>query len=724
MTGPRSQPIRSRATGGLLVGLVALATLTIPTTAGAATVAITSTGPLTRIIVSDQLNCQVARQGDADLQFFSGGSDNGACGTLVAVDGVLFGPAFLPAASATGPRVPFTPVSQSAVTGAGTTGDPLKLTTIVDLGTTGVRLTQADSYVVGEDSYRTDVQIANGGTAPRAVVLFRAGDCYLQGSDQGYGFVDPARKTVGCSANPSNSPSGRVIAWSPVTDGNNYLEARQATVWGQIGAKSPLPDTCECGVFQDNAAALSWSLSLPAGGQETRSHLTTFSPAGQLPLLTAKTADSPAAATGEQDGYTITVSNPNPSPLVLDSVTDLLPAGFTYRAGTTTGATTANPAISGQTLDWTGPFTVPSSGSTSLHFGVNVADSSGQYFNRATADAAGSATVVSTGDTAPITVTAQPPNLPPSVDAGPAVAGDEGAPVSLRGTVTDPDGPPPSTAWTYTVGTGVDSGAACTFANPGAVETTVFCTDDGTYTLMLTAADGLNPPVSDTTQLTLANVAPTVTVTTPSADATSPVGQAVDLGAPFTDPGSNDSHTCEIQWGDGTSAQGAVGAGACSGTHTFAAPGAYTTVVRVSDDDGATGVAQVRVVVVAQSAVSVQGRGIVFDDGVTLFRFAVLADADGSHGVLRLRSHDGHFRSTSIDSLTTADRTATWSGTGRWNGADGYTFVATAQDTRIWRRYRWFSPRDRFSVSVRHSGGDVIFEASGPVWAGGIVLRP
>lgn len=724
MTGPRSRLIRSRATGGLLAGLVALATLAVPTKAGAATGAITSTGPLTQIIVSDLLNCQVARQGDAELQFFSGGSENGACGTLVAVEGVLFGPAFLPAASATGLRVPFTPVSQSPVTGAGTAADPLTLTTIVDLGTTGLRLTQTDSYVVGEDSYRTDVQFANAGAAPQAVVLFRAGDCYLQGSDQGYGFVDPARKAVGCSATPNNSPSGRVIAWSPVTGGNNYSEGGHTTVWGQIGAKSPLPDTCECEIFQDNAAALSWSFALPPGGQEARSHLTTFSPAGQLPLATAKTADSPAVVAGEQDGYTITVSNPNPSPVVLDSVTDLLPAGFTYRTGTTTGATTADPAISGQTLHWTGPFTVPSSGSTSLHFGVNVATSSGQYFNNATADAAGSASVVSTGDTAPITVTAPPANVPPSVDAGLVVAGDEGALVSLRGTATDPDGPSLSTVWSYTVGAGVDPGATCTFASPGAVETTVSCTDDGTYTLALTATDGLNPPVSDSTLLTLANLAPSVAVAIPSADSKSPVGRAVELRAPFTDPGSNDTHTCDIQWGDGTSAQGTVGAGACSGTHAFAAPGTYTIVVRVSDDDGATGVAQVRVAVVSQVGVIVNGGGIVVDDGVTLFRFAVLADADGTHGILRFLSHHGRFQSSSIDSLSAVDRTVTWSGTGRWDDADGYTFVATAQDARIGRWHPWLFPRDRFSVSVRDSTGAVVFETSGVVWAGGIELRP
>ena len=93
-----------------------------------------------------------------------------------------------------------------------------------------------------------------------------------------------------------------------------------------MDAQTDFPDTCECATFQDNGAGLSWALSIPAGQSRTVSHLTNFSPLGVTPLVTTKTADSPTVAAGGQDGYTITVSNPNATSAALASVTDVLPA--------------------------------------------------------------------------------------------------------------------------------------------------------------------------------------------------------------------------------------------------------------------------------------------------------------------------------------------------------------------------------------------------------------
>jgi uncharacterized repeat protein (TIGR01451 family) len=124
---------------------------------------------------------------------------------------------------------------------------------------------------------------------------------------------------------------------------------------------------------------------------------------GATALSTSKTADSATSAPGATNGYTITVSNPTASAVTLNSISDALPAGFTYVAGSTTGATTSNPTISGQTLTWAGPFTVPAAGSVSLHFNVVVATAPGEYLNNASADA-GAIAVAPTGPTAMITV--------------------------------------------------------------------------------------------------------------------------------------------------------------------------------------------------------------------------------------------------------------------------------------------------------------------------------
>jgi uncharacterized repeat protein (TIGR01451 family)/uncharacterized repeat protein (TIGR02543 family) len=130
---------------------------------------------------------------------------------------------------------------------------------------------------------------------------------------------------------------------------------------------------------------------------------------GATVLSTAKTADAPTAPAGGNDGYTITVSNPSGDAVTLDSISDELPAGFTYASGTTTGATTTDPAVAGQQLTWAGPFVVSAAtpggpGTVSLHFGVKVSSTPGDYFNNAGAVATGNS-VTPTGPTAKITVT-------------------------------------------------------------------------------------------------------------------------------------------------------------------------------------------------------------------------------------------------------------------------------------------------------------------------------
>jgi len=63
------------------------------------------------------------------------------------------------------------------------------------------------------------------------------------------------------------------------------------------------------------------------------------------------------------------------------------------------------------------------------------------------------------------------------------------------------------------------------------------------------------------------------------------VATAVDVTAPFTDSGANDTHTCGIDWDDGRSDTFAA-EGNCNRSHTFAHAGMYTIDVTVVDDDG------------------------------------------------------------------------------------------------------------------------------------------
>jgi hypothetical protein len=283
----RSTPAR-RTQGALVAACVVLLAGLLATTANAQTPTpyqdIASSGPLTHVYTGNDTSCQVAHTGDALNEVYPPSSIPGSCGTFVFVNGTLYAPDFNnhggSATGSIGQYTAFTPVSQSPVSGAGTTANPYVVTTVVDVGTTGLRITQVDKYVVGQESYRSDITITNNSGAALSGIVYRAADCYLQGNDRGFGFVDPANGAAGCSINANNSPAGRIEQWFPITAGANYMEAGFSTVWGAIGAHTAFPNTCECTTLLDNGAGISWNFSVAPAGSSTFAHYTTFSPQG------------------------------------------------------------------------------------------------------------------------------------------------------------------------------------------------------------------------------------------------------------------------------------------------------------------------------------------------------------------------------------------------------------------------------------------------------------
>jgi hypothetical protein len=255
-------------------------------------------GPLTQVSIGADLSCQVQHTGDTSLEFFPPTATPGDCGTFVATGGTLYTPDFSnhdrTATGSLGTRTAFTGVSQSAASGTGTSANPVKVTTVANVGGTGLRVSQLDSYTGGQESYRTDTTIQNTSSSQQTGVIYRAGDCYLQNSDIGFGFS--ASGGVGCSANANNSPPGRIEEWFPITGGNTFTEDGYSTVWGQIGAKAPFPNACaQCATQLDNGAGISWSFTLAPGASTTFSHYTTFSPTGRTgpPRSTAPTRIAP-----------------------------------------------------------------------------------------------------------------------------------------------------------------------------------------------------------------------------------------------------------------------------------------------------------------------------------------------------------------------------------------------------------------------------------------------
>ncbi|MEP6973485.1 MAG: hypothetical protein ABI869_04995 [Actinomycetota bacterium] len=344
--------------------------------------------------------------------------------------------------------------------------------TVVSLGTSGLRITETDSYVTGEEAYRTDVTVTNTNEVQVTAVLYRAGDCFLQNSDRGFGSSDPTTGSVSCVAGVLDDtgnfvPGSRIEQWFPLSPGSHYLEDGFDNVWAAIGTQLPFTDSCsQCSNYIDNGAGLSWGLTIPAGGSATRSHLTVFSPLGNVPLSTTKTADSVTTSAGGADGYTVTIHNPNTVAVSLNSITDTLPAGFSYTGGSTTGATTADPSISSQDLSWSGPISVPASGDASIHFNVTVASGPGDYFNNAGGTAEGF-TVAPTGDTAKITVTDSSAQFSATIDTSQGgvllLIPDDQNNLGTTGKIVIPPQPGPATDVVIT---------ASLFGQPGEIDAT------------------------------------------------------------------------------------------------------------------------------------------------------------------------------------------------------------------------------------------------------------
>lgn len=271
---------------------------------------IASGGPLDHIYVSEDLSCQVHIAGDLLNAFYPGSTVPGDCGTFVAVDGVLYASDYFSHEGTNtltlGTYGIFTPVSQSGVTGSGTSADPYRVVTVVDVGSTGLRLTQTDSYVEGDASYQTDVQVTNNSTVSKPVRVYRAGECLISGSISSYGFVSSG--APGCAQSPNNADGGRIEQWLPLTPADGYIEARYSDVWAAIASLGNLPNTCACSTLLAAAAGVNWDRALAPGASVTLSHEVVFTPA------IAPTATPTATATATATPTATPTDTPVPSP--------------------------------------------------------------------------------------------------------------------------------------------------------------------------------------------------------------------------------------------------------------------------------------------------------------------------------------------------------------------------------------------------------------------------
>lgn len=87
------------------------------------------------------------------------------------------------------------------------------------------------------------------------------------------------------------------------------------------------------------------------------------------------------------------------------------------------------------------------------------------------------------------------------------------------------------------------------------------------------------------------------------------VDTIVAAGALFSDPDSDDTHTAEWDWGDGSTSAGPVSEGTVTGTYTYTTPGVYTVMLTVTDGEASAEAVFQYVVVYDPGAGFVTGGG-------------------------------------------------------------------------------------------------------------------
>ncbi|MDB5324682.1 MAG: hypothetical protein JWM57_251 [Phycisphaerales bacterium] len=166
---------------------------------------------------------------------------------------------------------------------------------------------------------------------------------------------------------------------------------------------------------------------------------------------------------------------------------------------------------------------------------------------------------------------------------------DEGSPYSLHLSATTNIGYNAVTAW------GVNWGDSANEGFPGTQATAqhTYLSGGVTRTIQASAFDGHSWQNMDPLHVLIHSVPASIASIAPiSVDA----GQPVQLSTTFTDPGTGQTHTASIDWGDGrTSSSTLFGltlnefdhAGTISSTHTFQTHGTYTAILTIKDSTGA-----------------------------------------------------------------------------------------------------------------------------------------
>lgn len=118
----------------------------------------------------------------------------------------------------------------------------------------------------------------------------------------------------------------------------------------------------------------------------------------------SKTVVPDTVSAGGTVTYSINIQNTGTIPAYVDKITDVLPAGFFYITGSTSGWITSDPSISGQILSWSlNNSSIPPGETKTITFQASASSSSGTFYNNVRITGS-NFNPVYTGDTAPVVV--------------------------------------------------------------------------------------------------------------------------------------------------------------------------------------------------------------------------------------------------------------------------------------------------------------------------------
>ncbi len=277
-------------------------------------------------------------------------------------------------------------------------------------------------------------------------------------------------------------------------------------------------------------------------------------------------------------------------------------------------------------------------------------------------------------------------NVAPSLSnvlATPATV-NEGGSTTLTGNITDPG---TLDAFTLSINWG-DGSATETVTLPAGsasfsvphtfVDDNPTATSSDAHTVSVTVTDDDAGADTESTQVTVNNVAPTVDAG--AATATADEGTPFARSGSFTDPGTGDTWTATVDYGDGTGVQALTlnGDKTFNLNHAYADNGSYTVTVKVTDDDLGEGTDTIDVTVDNVVPVVSAGGDATVDEGAAFTRDGSFTDPGADSWTATVDYGDGD----GPQSLTlNADKTFSLNHTYADNGSYTVTVKVTDDDS-------------------------------------------